>query len=103
LVLFLTMTAMVGGLANPQVLAGPAHDATDWWSFRPLTRPPLPRVTAADWVRTPLDAFILAGLEARGLRPAPPADRITLIRRVTYDLHGLPPTPAEADAFVNDS
>jgi hypothetical protein len=74
----------------------------DWWSLRPLARPAVPAVRDRAWVRTPIDAFILAGLEARGLKPAPPADRATLIRRVTFDLHGLPPTPAEIDAFVND-
>jgi hypothetical protein len=74
----------------------------DWWALRPLVRPALPSVQTKDWVGTPLDSFILASLEARGLSPAPPADRRTLIRRVTFDLHGLPPTPAEIDAFVND-
>ena len=54
-------------------------------------------------MKTPIDAFILAGLKKAGLKPAPPADRATLIRRVTYDLHGLPPTPEEVDAFVRDT
>jgi hypothetical protein len=74
----------------------------DWWSLRPLARPLLPRVQDAGWVRTPVDAFVLAALEAKGLRPSPPADRRTLIRRLTFDLHGLPPAPEEVDAFEED-
>jgi hypothetical protein len=74
----------------------------DWWSLRPLVRPAVPAVRDPAWVRTPVDAFILAGLEAKGLRPSPPADRRTLIRRLTFDLHGLPPTPEAVDAFVRD-
>jgi hypothetical protein len=75
----------------------------DWWSLRPLTRPAIPPVKDAKWVRTPLDAFIRAALEAKSLRPSPEADRVTLLRRVTFDLHGLPPTPEEIDAFVGDT
>jgi mono/diheme cytochrome c family protein len=74
----------------------------DWWSLRPLARPAVPAVKGGAWVRNPIDAFILATLEAKGLRPSPPADRATLLRRVTFDLTGLPPTPEEIDAFVND-
>jgi hypothetical protein len=74
----------------------------DWWSLRPLSRPEVPAVKGRLWVRTPIDAFILARLEKEGLKPAPEADRVTLIRRVTFDLTGLPPTPEEIDAFVND-
>jgi mono/diheme cytochrome c family protein len=74
----------------------------DWWSLRPLARPAVPAVKDRARVVTPIDAFVLAKLEAKGLRPSPPADRATLIRRVTFDLHGLPPTPEEIDAFVND-
>jgi hypothetical protein len=57
---------------------------------------------AKAWIRTPVDRFVLTGLRTAGLRPAPAADRATLIRRVTYDLHGLPPTPEETAAFLND-
>src|SRR5580700_8626609 len=74
----------------------------NFWSFRPIRKPPLPKVKLAAWVKTPIDAFILARLEQKGLTPAPPADRRTLIRRATYDLTGLPPTPAEIDAFLVD-
>jgi hypothetical protein len=74
----------------------------DWWSLRPLTRPEIPAVRDGAWVRTPVDAFILATLEAKGLRPSPAADRRTLIRRLTFDLHGLPPTPGEIDAALSD-
>ncbi|HEY2012017.1 MAG TPA: DUF1549 and DUF1553 domain-containing protein [Bryobacteraceae bacterium] len=75
------------------------------WAFQPRKDPPPPEFTApADkaWVKTPVDAFILAGLQKAGLKPAPAADRPTLIRRVTFDLTGLPPTPEEIDAFVRD-
>jgi mono/diheme cytochrome c family protein len=74
-----------------------------FWSFQPVGKPALPRVHNADWPRTPIDAFILSALEERGLTPALPADRRTLLRRVTFDLIGLPPTPAEIANFLNDS
>jgi hypothetical protein len=74
----------------------------DHWAFVAPVRPPLPTVTNADWVRNPIDSFILAKLESSGLQPAPEANRRTLIRRVTLDLTGLPPTPQEVDAFVKD-
>src|SRR5262245_15594623 len=61
------------------------------WAFQPLVRLPLPSVRNTSWVRNPLDRFILARLEKEGLAPAPEADRRTLIRRLTFDLHGLPP------------
>jgi hypothetical protein len=74
----------------------------DWWSLQPVRRPAVPAVHDRGWPRSPLDAFILAALEARHLRPAPEADRTTLLRRLSFDLLGLPPTPAEIDAFLND-
>jgi hypothetical protein len=72
------------------------------WAYQPVRRVPVPPVRDRGWVRNPVDAFVLAKLEAAGLRPAPPADRRTLLRRVTFDLTGLPPTPAEIDAFLAD-
>src|SRR5437899_388468 len=72
------------------------------WSFKPVKRPPVPEVKNAAWVKNPIDAFILAKLEAKGLSPNPPASKQELLRRVTYDLAGLPPTPAEVDAFLSD-
>ena len=68
----------------------------------PWLRPTPPAVKRADWVRNPIDAFVLARLEAAGLPPAPPASKAPLLRRVYYDLTGLPPTPAEVDAFLAD-
>jgi Protein of unknown function (DUF1553)/Protein of unknown function (DUF1549) len=80
----------------------PATGDEDWWSLRPLSRPAVPAVKHAAWVRTPIDAFLLSAMEQKGLRPSPPADTATLLRRVTFDLTGLPPTPEEIDAFLKD-
>ena len=74
----------------------------DHWAFIPPQRPAVPATVRTDWARNPIDSFILARLEREGLSPSPEADRASLIRRVTYDLTGLPPTPEEAEAFVND-
>jgi cytochrome c553 len=73
-----------------------------FWAFQPVREPPLPQVQNRGWLKSPIDAFVLAGLEAKGLRPSPPADRWTLLRRVTFDLTGLPPAPAEMEAFLGD-
>ena len=67
-----------------------------------MKKPDPPAVKNAVWVKTPIDAFVLAHLEARGVTPSPLVDRRTLIRRVTLDLHGLPPTPEEVAAFETD-
>jgi hypothetical protein len=75
----------------------------DHWAFVAPVRPALPDVKDTKWSRNPIDRFILAKLEANGLAPAPEASRRTLIRRVTLDLIGLPPTPAEVEAFVKDT
>jgi mono/diheme cytochrome c family protein len=73
-----------------------------FWSFRPLAHPRPPVVKDAAWCRTPLDRFVLHKLEEKGLTPAPEAGRRTLIRRAYFDLIGLPPTPAEVEAFARD-
>jgi hypothetical protein len=72
------------------------------WAFNPPVRAEPPAVEKDDWVRNPIDRFILARLERERLKPSPEADKATLLRRVTYDLTGLPPTPAEVDAFLAD-
>jgi mono/diheme cytochrome c family protein len=74
-----------------------------FWSFRPITDPPLPQVRDAAWPRTTLDHFILARHEAEGVHSVGSADRRTLIRRVTFDLLGLPPTDEDVEAFVADT
>jgi hypothetical protein len=74
----------------------------DHWSFLPPTRPALPKVADPAWVRDPLDTFVLARLEREGLRPEAEASRQAWLRRAGFDLTGLPPTPAEIDAFLKD-
>jgi hypothetical protein len=74
-----------------------------YWAFRPLAKPEPPTVRRTDWARTDIDRFILARLEREGLAPVRPADKLTLLRRATIDLTGLPPTPEDVDAFLKDS
>ncbi len=78
-------------------------DPKTFWSFQPGRAVTPPDVSNAAWVRTPVDAFILARLDAAGLSPAPRADARTLVRRAYFDLLGLPPTPQQVDAFANDT
>jgi mono/diheme cytochrome c family protein len=80
-------------------------EAREFWSFQPLkvVAPPAVNGDAAKWVRSPIDQFIVAKLQEKGLSPNPAANRRTLIRRAYFDLIGLPPTPAEIEAFVNDA
>ncbi len=73
-----------------------------WWAIQKVVKPPVPAPKDAAWVRNPIDAFILEKLEAKDLKPAPPADKITLLRRATLDLTGLVPTPEETQAFLSD-
>lgn len=80
----------------------PRQAAKEHWAFQPVRRPAPPAVKDRSWTLSPIDAFILAGLEARGWRPAPRASREELIRRVTYDLWGLPPTPESMAEFFDD-
>ena len=73
-----------------------------YWAFRPVTRPELPANVDATWVRNPIDAFVCATLDERGIAPSPEADRRALVRRVYLDVLGLPPSPEEVAAFIAD-
>jgi mono/diheme cytochrome c family protein len=80
-------------------------EGAEWrghWAFLPPKRPSVPDVALKGWTRNPIDAFVLKNLEQKGLKPSPEADKVTLIRRLSLDLTGLPPTIAEVDAFVKD-
>jgi mono/diheme cytochrome c family protein len=83
------------------IAAGAVRD--DHWSFRPIIRPQPPVVRDAGWVRNPIDRFVLARLEQEGVAPSPEADRTALLRRLSLDLRGLPPQPAEVDEFLGDN
>ncbi|HKQ39568.1 MAG TPA: PSD1 and planctomycete cytochrome C domain-containing protein [Verrucomicrobiae bacterium] len=72
------------------------------WAFRPVAKPAVPAINDP-WVKTPIDAFILAGLKSKTLTPAQPADKVTLLRRATFDLTGLPPTQKEVQEFLEDT
>ena len=74
-----------------------------FWAFQRVTEPAIPQVKNKVWVKTPVDAFVLAQLESKGIAPVKAADRGTWLRRVTLDLIGLPPTPEEVDAFLKDT
>ena len=86
------------GQASPPVLSKPRH-----WSFQPVRRPGIPVVRMQTQVRNPIDNFVLARLEAEGVKPSSEADKTTLLRRVALDLTGLPPTTAQVDQFLADS
>ena len=90
-----------GSARSPRV-AGAEIDPEKLWALQPITKPAVPTVKDAKWPRDDLDAFILRRLEPEGLSPTGDADRYTLLRRVTFDLTGLPPTPEEIEAFIND-
>jgi len=73
------------------------------WAYRPLLESPLPEVSQQAWVQSPMDRYVLSGLEDRGISPSPKAERTTLLRRLNLDLTGLPPTPEEQEAFLSDN
>ena len=88
--------------APPPPAASAAANAEPHWAFAPLANPEPPPVKQQSWVRTPIDRFVLAALETKGLAPAAPAAKLALLRRVTFDLTGLPPTLPEIEAFLAD-
>jgi mono/diheme cytochrome c family protein len=91
-----------GAKGPDETSSGPVKGANHW-AFRPVVRPAVPEVVNKSWVRNAIDAFVLARLEKEGLHPSPEADRVTLVRRLTFDLLGLPPTIEEVDLFVADT
>src|SRR5262249_26028578 len=103
----LSITAVL--LAAGILASAPSSSAADepsqappFWAFQPPRRPPVPLVHNAGRVRNPIDAFVLAALEKQGLTFSPAADRLTLLRRASFDLIGLPPSPEEIEAFLAD-
>lgn len=90
---------------SPQTIAGAAAGKSrpTHWSFQPVARPQPPRTRNETWARNPIDQFVLARLEREGIEPSAEADRRTLIRRVSFDLTGLPPNPSQVDAFLRDN
>ena len=111
-VLFALFTTLLVGAANGDDAVKPStarikvidfNKERQWWSYAPIYDQAPPQVKDQAWCKNDIDRFILAKLEAIGLSPAPQADRVALIRRAFYDLTGLPPSPEEVDAFVNDS
>ena len=99
------VAAMASAPERPDLYKGRpiTADERNYWAFRKPVKSALPAVKAVAWVKNPIDAFVLAKLEAQGLQPAPHADKRTLLRRVTFDLTGLPPTPEEVKFFLTDS
>ncbi len=95
--------AWQGPALSPPRPAEAQRAGRDWWSLQPIRRSVPPAVSRPAWIRTPIDAYILARLDKEGFVPSPQADRRTYIRRVTLDLTGLLPTPEEIDAFVRDT
>jgi hypothetical protein len=105
LIVVATLVACGSALADhasaPPVAKAPP--SADWWSFKAIARPAIPRAAGGSWGRTPIDAFIFDALRQNHLRPSAEADGRTLIRRVTYDLTGLPPSPKDISAFLSDN
>ncbi len=96
--------ALLRGEEPPPTVDEPSITASDrdHWAFRPVKRPAIPDVRAAEWCRTPIDRFVLAAQERDAVHPAPEADRRTLIRRLSFDLTGLPPNSLEIEQFLHD-
>jgi hypothetical protein len=95
--------SLAGTGLRPVALRGVITDADkNFWAFKPLSKSPAPAPQQPDWALDPIDQFILVNLEKNGIKPAPPADKTTLLRRATFDLTGLPPTEKELNDFLAD-
>jgi hypothetical protein len=101
-VLLCSLTAAMAADTQPAAPAKPAPTGQQHWAYQPVKRPDVPAVQQKEWIRTPIDAFILARLEAKGIEPSPDAERAGFIRRATLDAWGVIPTPDQVKAFVND-
>ena len=88
---------------NTKAETDPSSEKSSHWSFQPIERPEVPAVRKRNWIRNPIDAFVLARLEQEGIAPSAQADQITLIRRLSLDLIGLPPTPEDVSKFLMDN
>src|SRR6266702_2470953 len=95
--LIVLLSALATGQPAPATI-----DSNQHWSLRPLSKPPLPEVKNSAWAATPIDRFVLARLEEKQIQPNAPADKRTLLRRLCFDLIGLPPTPEQTEAFLKD-
>ena len=89
-------------VATPRNSAPSVEEGREFWSFRPITSPPVPKTKDQEWAANPIDQFILSKLETAGLQPAPQASKYALIRRLSFDLTGLPPTPEQIHDFCGD-
>src|SRR3954453_4248320 len=102
LYVFLALCFAASGLSSAET-----HVFTEaqrsFWSLQPLKKPAVPAVQGKTWVKNPIDAFVLTKLEEKQLQPNKPADKLTLLRRVTIDLTGLPPTQNEIQSFLSDN
>src|SRR5215831_1001232 len=101
LALFASLTAVT--LLAAEVTKTFTPTQRRWWAFQKVVKPAVPAPAETAWVKNDIDAFVLAKLEEKHLKPSPPADKITLLRRATLDLTGLLPTPEETQAFISDS
>ena len=99
---FCLVGLVVLAMAHPLHAGDPKSDATNHWAFKPPVHPPEPKVKSKNWPRNSLDRFVLARLETEKLTPSPEANRATLIRRLSFDLLGLPPAPKEVEEFIAD-
>jgi hypothetical protein len=91
------------GAANLTTKRDPWEAARDWWAWQPAKKSPAPQVKDTAWAKNDIDHFLLAAMEAKGLKPVGDADKLVLLRRVTFDLTGLPPSTKDIDAFLKDS
>src|ERR1043166_2320364 len=105
-ILRILLAALIWGpaICGERALAKEQFDAEvrAYWAFQKVKRPNPPSVKQTGWVRNPIDVFVLAELEAKGIPPGPPADKVTLLRRAYLDVLGLPPTPKQVEAFLAD-